>query len=330
MKELVKETGIAVVGVGYWGAKLVEEYLELSKKLKDIKLRAVVDGSPEALISIGDKFSLPRSMLKRSIDEVLEDPAITGVHIATPNETHYNFAMESIASGKNVLLEKPMCLTSSDAFRLARSAEKNNLVLLIGHIFRFNNAVNKVKEMYEKGAISGVRCIEMNWTSVMSPPANRDILFDLAPHPIDILNHIFEEWPVQVYAKGHSYERKEVGQEEVAYLTLDFPDSIIASVVLSWLHHGPRERSVNIIGEKSAVRIEAVEQTIQIFEKNNVQQIPISRNNTIESEITHFINCIKTNDPPINSALTGIMNVTVLEAMRKSINSSTAIKVIGS
>ena len=330
MIELVKENGIAVVGAGYWGAKLVEEYLALSKKLKDLELRAVVDGSPEALISIGDKFSLPRSMLKRNIDEVLEDPAITGVHIATPNETHYSLAMKSIASGKNVLLEKPMCLVSSDAFRLARSAEKNNLVLLIGHIFRFNNAINKVKEMYEKGSISGVRCVEMKWTSAMSPPANRDILFDLAPHPIDILNHIFEEWPVQVYAKGYSYERKKVGQEEVAYLTLDFPDNIIASVALSWLHHGPRERTVNIIGENNAVRIEAVEQTIQVFEENNVQEIPINRNNTIESEITHFINCIKTNDPPINSALTGIMNVTVLEAMRRSINSSTAIKVIGS
>jgi UDP-N-acetylglucosamine 3-dehydrogenase len=328
--ELVKETGIAVVGVGYWGAKLVEEYLALSKKLKVLKLHAVVDGSPEALTSIGDKLSLPRSMLKRNIDEVLEDPTITGIHIATPNETHYTFAMKSIASGKNVLLEKPMCLTSSDAFRLARSAEKNNLVLLIGHIFRFNNAINKVKEMYEKGAISGVRCVEMKWTSAMSPPANRDILFDLAPHPIDILNHIFEEWPAKVYAKGHSYERKKVGQEEVAYVTLDFPDNIIASVALSWLHYGPRERTVNIICEKSAVRMEAVEQTMQIFEKNNVKQIPIKRNNTIESEITHFINCIQTNDPPINSALTGIMNVTVLEAMRKSINSSTAIKVIGS
>jgi UDP-N-acetylglucosamine 3-dehydrogenase len=171
--------------------------------------------------------------------------------------------MNSIASGKNILLEKPMCLTSGDAFRLARSAEKANLVLLIGHIFRFNNAINKVKEMYEKKEITGVRCVELRWASSMPPPADRDILFDLAPHPIDILNHIFEEWPLQVYVRGQSYQRKKVGQEEVAYITLDFPGDLIASVTLSWLHHGHRERTVNIITEKSAIRMESVEQTIR-------------------------------------------------------------------
>ena len=327
---LAKEIGIAVIGAGYWGCKLVEEYLALSRKLQDVKLRFVVDDSPEVLRRIGERFSLPQSMLKRDIDEVLEDSGVVGMHIATPNETHYNLAMNSIASGKNVLLEKPMCLTSSNAFRLARAAEKNRLVVLIGHIFRFNNAINKVKELYEKGEITDVRCVELRWTSSMSPPANRDILFDLAPHPIDILNHIFEEWPFQVYVKGQSFERKKIGQEEVAYITLDFPGDMIASVTLSWLHRGYRERTVNIISEKSAIRIEAVDQTIFMLENGRIREMLVNRNNTIESEITHFINCINNSDPPINSALTGIMNVTVLEAMRKSINNSTVTKVVGS
>jgi len=327
---LTNDIGIAVVGTGYWGNKLIEEYLSLSNKLQCVKLRAVVDGSPEILRNVGEKFSLPKSMLKQSIDEVLEDPEITGVHIATPNDTHYDLAMKAITAGRNVLLEKPMCLTSSEAFKLARSAEKNNLVLLIGHIFRFNNAINKIKDMYEKKELTSVRCIELRWASSMSPPPNRDILFDLAPHPIDILNHIFEEWPVQVYAKGKSYERKKAGLEEVAYITLDFPDNIIALVTLSWLHHGCRERSVNIISEKSMIRIEAVDQKIRLFENGNTKEIPIQRNNTIESEIGHFINCIKNNDPPINSALTGMMNVPVLEALKKSIQNAAVAKVIGS
>src|SRR3972149_681027 len=263
---MANDVGIAVVGAGYWGNKLIEEYLALSNKQQDVKLRTIVDGSPEILRNVGDRFSLPRSMLKQDFDEVLKDPEITGVHIATPNETHYDFGMKAIASGKNVLLEKPMCLTSSDAFKLARSAEKNNLVLLIGHIFRFNNAINKVKDMYEKKELTGVRCIELRWASAMPPPPNREILFDLAPHPIDILNHVFEEWPVQVYAKGKSYERKKAGLEEVAYITLEFPDNIIASITISWLHHGHRERTVDIITERSSVRIDAVDQTIRLFE----------------------------------------------------------------
>jgi len=327
-ENLSKRINIAVIGAGYWGTKLVNEYLALSKKRHDLKLQAIADKSPESLCSIRERFSLPDSMLKKDYDKILEDPKITGVHIATPNETHYEIAMKAIAAGKNILLEKPMCLTSSDAFRLARQAEKNGAVLLIGHIFRFNNAVNRVKQMVENGEIDKVRCLELRWVSAMSPPHGRDIIFDLAPHPVDILNHIFEEWPTKVYAEGRSYERKKAGLEEVAFVTMEFPGDIVASLTLSWVHHGPRERTVFIINEKNAIKIEAVEQTITLFEKGAKKEILVERNNTIESEINHFIDRIKNGVPPINSPLIGVRNVTVLEAMRKSLQEDKVVSVV--
>jgi UDP-N-acetylglucosamine 3-dehydrogenase len=326
---LVEKTKIAVVGAGYWGSKLVNEYQALSKKRPDVRLCAVVDGSSAVLRKIGDRFSLPDSMLKENYDDVLSDPEVVGVHIATPNETHYDFAMKAINAGKHVLLEKPMCLTSSDAFRLARTAEKSNLVLLIGHIFRFNNALNKIKEMVEQKELVDLRCLELRWASALPPPSNRDILFDLAPHPIDILNLLLEEWPTEVYVKARSYERRTVGQEEVAYITLDFPEDIMATVTLSWLHYGHRERTVNIISKDRSVKIEAVNQKVTMFENGEAKEIPIEKNNTIESEITHFVNCIGKDDPPINSALTGIMNVTVLEAMARSLKEDKVTQIIG-
>jgi predicted dehydrogenase len=267
-------------------------------------------------------------MLKNDYDEILEDPKIVGVHIATPNETHYELAMKAIAAGKNVLLEKPMCLNSRDAFRLARQAEKNGAVLLIGHIFRFNNAINKVKQMVENGEINGVRCLELRWVSAMPPPPGRDIIFDLAPHPVDILNHIFEEWPTKLYVKGRSYERRKVGLEEVAFATMEFPGDVFASLTLSWIHHGPRERTILIINEKNAIMIEAVEQRITLFEKDIKKEIFVERNNTIESEINHFIDRIKNGVPPINSPLIGVRNVTVLEAMRKSLREDKVVSVV--
>jgi len=320
---------LAVIGAGYWGTKLVDEYLALSKKHHDIRLKAIVDESSEKLRNIGKRFSLPSSTLKKNCDEILEDPDIIGVHIATPNETHWELATKSIGAGKHVLLEKPMCLTSSDAFKLARYAEKDNLVLLIGHIFRFNNAINKVKEMVEKKEIDDIRCVELRWVSMMSPPRGRDVIFDLAPHPIDILNHILEEWPTQVYVKGRSYERKKTGLEEVAFATLEFPRDIIATITLSWIHSGPRQRTVTVINEKNTTKIEAVEQKITVFKNNGAIKIPVERNNTIEFEISHFVNCIKNNDPPINSALTGVMNVAILDAMRKSMQEDRVASIIG-
>lgn len=324
---LSKSINIAVIGAGYWGTKLVYEYLALSKKRQDLRLQAIADKSPESLYKIRDRFSLPDSMLKKNYDEILEDPKITGIHIATPNETHYELAMKAIAAGKNVLLEKPMCLNSSDAFRLARQAEKNGAVLLIGHIFRFNNAINKVKQMVENGEINGVRCLELRWVSNMPPPPGRDIIFDLAPHPVDILNHIFEEWPTKLYAKGRSYERRKVGLEEVAFVTMEFPGDVVASLTLSWIHHGPRERTVFIINEKNAIMVEAVEQRITLFEERAKKEIFVERNNTIESEINHFIDRIKNGVPPINSPLIGVRNVTILEAMRKSLHEDKVVSV---
>ena len=320
---------LAVIGAGYWGTKLIGEYLALSKKRQDVRLLAVADVSPEKLLRVSEKFLLSNSMLKKNYNEILNDPKITGVHVATPNETHYEIATKAIAAGKHVLLEKPMCLGSGDAFRLARYAEKNSSVLLIGHIFRFNNAINKVKELVEKKVVNGIRCVELRWASFMPPPPGRDIIFDLAPHPVDILNHIFEEWPTHVYVNAHSYERKKAGLEEVAFAIFNFPEDIIASVIMSWIHHGTRQRTATIVSKKNTIKMEAVEQTITVYENGQTREISIERNNTIESEINHFVDRIKNNDPPINSALTGAMNVTVLEAMRKSLQERRVTPIIG-
>lgn len=320
---------LAVIGTGYWGTKLIREYLAASKNRNDVKLRAITDVSNERLSRVRDIFSLPKSMIKMDCNQILNDPEITGVHIATSNETHYEIAIKAIASGKHVLLEKPMCLNSSDAFKLARCAEKNSSILLIGHIFRFNNGINKIKELLEKKQISETRYIEMKWTSLIPPPPGRDVIFDLAPHPIDILNHIFEEWPTQVYVKALSYERKSFGLEEAAFATFSFPHNIIVSVMMSWIHHGPRERTIIITSKNNTIRVDAVDQEITVYEKGQSREILVDRNNTIEAEINHFVESIKNNGPRINSALTGAMNVTVLQAMRQSLKEDKVISIFG-
>lgn len=322
-------TNLAVIGAGYWGTKLIGEYNTLSQNQKDVKLCAIADSSPQKLSEISQRWSFPSAMLKKSYIEVIEDPEIDGVHIATPSQTHYEIAKSAIEAGKHVLLEKPMCLKSSEALKLARLAEKKNSVLLIGHIFRFNNAINKVKDMIEKGELGETRYIDLRWTASIQPPPCRDIVFDLAPHPIDILNHLFEEWPSHVHLTARSYEHKKVGCEEVAFATLDFPGDIIALIELSWLQRGPRQRMLTIVNKNSTLKVEAVQQTITLFENGQTKEIPITPNNTIESEIAHFIGRIKNNDAPINSALTGIMNVTVLDTMRKSLQTGNVTSTMG-
>jgi predicted dehydrogenase len=307
---------IAVIGAGYWGTKVITEYAALAKKRTDVRLVGIADVSTERLSFLKNQLSPLNLTLETDYSRILEDPEITGVHIATSNETHYEIASKAIAAGKHVLLEKPMSLNYGEAFRLARTAEKQASVLLIGHIFRFNNAVNKIKELYEKGNISKPLYVQMTWSALLPPPSGREIIFDLAPHPIDILNHIFEEWPIQVYVKAVSCCRKKVGLEEVAFATFVYPDNMPVTVSLTWLHHAPRIRELTFTNKNSTTIVDVAEQKIAMYEEGHAQLIPVSPNNTIEAEINHFIDAIKNSDPPINSALTGAMNVTVLQAMR--------------
>jgi UDP-N-acetylglucosamine 3-dehydrogenase len=318
---------VAVIGSGYWGTKLIGEYLNFAKKTDELQLGAIADVSRERLLQIKGIYSLSDVKLETEYTKVLNDPTITGVHIAVSNEQHFEIASKAIALGKHVLLEKPMALNSVDAFKLVRQAEKNGSTLLIGHIFRFNNAVNKIKELIENKEISDPRYIELKWSSLLFPLPDRDVIFDLAPHPIDILNHIFEEWPTQVFAKGFSYDRQKVGREEIAFVTLSFPNDVLCSVCVSWIDHGPRERAMVLTNKSSSIKLDVVNQTIRVYEKGISKEMPIERNNTIEAEITHFFNAIRNNDPPINSGLTGAMNVTILQAVRQSLAENKAIPI---
>jgi len=143
--------GVAVVGVGYWGRKLVEEYLLLSKRRSDVELVAVADVSKERLMRISSEFGLPTSMLYADHHELLGDDRVDAVHIATPNETHFRIARDFLEAGKHVLLEKPMATSSREAFKLARMAEELDLVLLVGHIFRFKTPLRRPGTLSRRG-----------------------------------------------------------------------------------------------------------------------------------------------------------------------------------
>ena len=310
--------GVAVVGVGYWGRKLVEEYLLLSKRRSDVELVAVADVSKERLMRISSEFGLPTSMLYADHHELLGDDRVDAVHIATPNETHFRIARDFLEAGKHVLLEKPMATSSREAFKLARMAEELDLVLLVGHIFRFNNALKKARDLIEEGAIGEPYYVELRWTARLEPLPKRDVIFDLAPHPIDIVNYLLDEWPSLVSAMAKSYVRKTAGLEEVAFISSELPDDIMAHISLSWLSTGPKIRNVQVVGSGGLIDVDALSQSLTLYRVGGCEKIEVRPNNTIESMISHFVDRIINGDPPCNSALIGAITVSVLEAIRES------------
>lgn len=332
---------MAVFGAGYWGTKLCREYAAIEKSTRDVSLAWVVDASTSALDRIKNELERTERIFCTDYRTALHSGDIDAVHIALPSPLHYTCARAALEAGKNVLVEKPMALSSRDAYKLASLAEQQGLVLQVGHVFRFNAALRMVRQMIREGSVGKVFYAKLEWTTNDIPAGERDIVFDLAPHPIDVLNHLLDEWPINVDAVGESYHRGKEALEEMAFINLEFPDRVAANVYLSWIQHGGKDRLVRVVGEKGTLLCDALNQTVTLSTKEGVSKVPESLfpklgaynhngllpesgdngavpNNTIRDMQLHFLDTIKGRGPQFNSALIGARNVEVLEAITRA------------
>jgi len=313
------QLNMAVIGAGYWGKKIIYEYLNIVRKRPNVNVAMVCDLDDKNLDYCRDAYNIFEEKLTRSYQDVINSSNVNAVHICTPNETHYKICKEALQSGKHVLLEKPMTLASKQAFELVNIATSKNLILQAGHIFRFNNALKKIRKLIQQNYFGDIYYLKLQWTNLISPPPNRDIIFDLAPHPIDIVHLLFSQWPTKVTCKAGAYRRKE--PEEVAYILTELNRNTMIHIELSWLQPG-RTRELTVVGSKRCATVDCLNQTIQIHENNSnkTYDLEVQRNNTIETEITHFVNCVSHQQQrSMNSGLIGAKNVEVLEHIRKSL-----------
>jgi predicted dehydrogenase/predicted transcriptional regulator len=304
-----------VIGAGYWGKKLVYEYASAQCNKGNIRLAGVCDLSPTALAFCKEKFSVNDELLTDSAEDLMGDPKISAVHIATPNQTHYALAKMALEAGKDVLVEKPMTLDSREAYELVDLAASRELVLHVGHIFRFNSALSKAREMLNKGSIGKIFYARIQWTDSQYFP-ERDIIFDLGPHPVDVLNQLLDSWPTQVSGFARGY-RNSKNHEEIAYGIAEFDNGVFAHMELSWLHP-MKVREASIVGSEGALVVDCNHQRLTLHRPSGIIEVPVSASNTIGSEIDWFADCVGKRCLDIESGLIGARTVEVLEAMRKS------------
>lgn len=316
---------VGVVGAGYWGKKVISEYSAFAKENPNVALSHICDIQEENLLNCSEFFHSPSCLLK-SFDELLALDQIDAIHICTPNETHYEFCKKALMAGKHVLLEKPMTLNSREAFELYDLAKKEGLTLQVGYIFRFNNALSEVRKLIREKFFGDLYYLRLQWTTLMLPTPKRDIIFDLGPHPIDIINYLLDTWPSKVTCKARAYTRNSL--PETMYATVELDKLVIANIELSWLQPG-KERRVDVIGSERCATIDCLNQSVLIFQNHGRKdyRIDIQRNNTILTEVKHFIDRITEDVKSVNSGLVGPMNVLVLENFRKSIAENKTIKI---
>lgn len=323
MKDSVK---VAVIGAGYWGMKVIREYLELARSDPKVDLLMVCDLQDEKLGYCNEVFDIAEKMLTRDYREALVSKDVDAVHICTPNETHYQICKEALSADKHVLLEKPMALNSKHAWELVGTAKSRGLILQVGHIFRFNNALRMMRDLIAQNYLGDLYYLKLQWTTLMASPLNRDIIFDLGPHPVDILSYLLKKWPTKVSCRARAYRRKLL--EELAYITMEYDDKLMAHIELSWLQPG-KVRQANIIGSERSAAVDCLNQSIGIYENGEVDKfnLDVVRNNTILDEVNHFVESILGGKNSNNQGSVGARNVAVLESLKKSLEEEKTVPI---
>lgn len=323
---------VGVIGAGYWGPNLIRNFYQLP----EAELKMVCDLSEERLQHIQDKF--PRVKTTRDYCELFESD-IEAVVIATPPSTHFRFATEAIKAGKHIMVEKPLARCSEEAEAIVKLGKEYGRVVMTGHTFLFNPAVTALKNIIESGEIGRVyyiNCTRVN-LGLYQPDVN--VVWDLAPHDVSLLMYVLGEDPVTASARGGMYVKP--GVHDVAYVTLNFQDQVLADLRVSWLDPN-KIRRITIVGSKKMVvydDIAPAESKVTIYDKGvDVQPYndtyeefhlayrygeavpyPLEWDEPLKLECLQFVNSIRTGKATISDGEMGLKVVQVLEAAQKSL-----------
>jgi predicted dehydrogenase len=255
---MLRPVSIAVVGLGYWGPNLVRSLYELP----EAEVVYVCDARPERFEQIGRRYpSIPQTT---SFDEVIGDPGVDAVALATTVSTHYELARRALEAGKHVFVEKPLAGSSAEAVALMQLAEESDLVLMPGHTFLYSPPVNRIRELIKSGELGEIYSISTSRVNLGLHQPDVSVVWDLAPHDFSILRYWLGELPLRVSALSRGCVLPDT--PDVAFIHLEFPSATIANVELSWLAPSKLRRTTVIGSRKMVVYDDTSVEPVRIFD----------------------------------------------------------------
>lgn len=327
--------GVAVIGYGYWGPNLVRNLAEIP----NARLLYVCDLSRDRLANFNLRY--PTVTTTDNMDEILRDPQVHAVVIATPVSSHYHLAMKALMAGKHVFVEKPMVATSEEARRLVDEAARRRLVLAVDHTFVHTGAVRKMREIADDG-LGEVYYYDSVRVNLGLFQHDVSVIWDLAVHDLSIMDYVLQEKPVAVSATGVSHVPGE--PENIAYLTLFFESTLIAHIHVNWL--APVKVRRTLIGGSSRMIVyDDLEpsEKIKVYDKgitlqgqpentgDKIQQMLVGYRTgdmhapkleaveALARELQEFVGCVQTGETPIADGHAGLRVVKILEAATQSV-----------
>ena len=331
---------IGVVGYGYWGPNIVRNFSDVP----GCQLVAVSDMRADRLAAVRSRFPAIRTFA--DANELIADRRIDAVVIVTPVSTHYDLAMQALAAGKHVLVEKPLASSTEQAARLVEEADRRGLVLSVDHTFVYTGAVRKMKELVASHTLGDIYYYDSVRVNLGLFQHDVNVIWDLAVHDLAIMDHVLPWQPVAVSATGMSHLDGE--PENIAFLTLFFQNRLIAHLHVNWLAPVKVRRTL-VGGSRKMIVYDDLEpsEKIKVYDKGvtvsgqngqgkgngNGQryrmlidyragdmcapQLDITE--ALSTEAKHFIQCVEASQPTLTDGQAGLRVVRVLEAATQSI-----------
>ena len=328
---MTRPVNVAVVGLGYWGPNLVRALHEVP----EAEVSTICDLDTENLTKIGRRF--PACRQTPELEDVLRDPSVEAVAIATPVSTHHGIASAALRAGKHVFVEKPLASSASEARDLIELADERDLLLMPGHTFLYSPPVRTVKRLIDSGELGEVYFISTSRVNLGLHQPDVSVAWDLAPHDFSILRYWLEETPSHVTALSRSCILP--GTPDVAFINLEFASKAIAHVEISWLAPGKLRRTT-IVGSRKMVVYDdtSAAEPVRIFDTGVMIKDPHSfgeykltyRTGDIVSphveaseplcvEMADFCEAIRRDFEPHSSAELGLEVVKMIEAVDVSL-----------
>jgi predicted dehydrogenase len=324
--------GIGLIGYGHWGPN----HARVFNQFQGSRVLIVSDASEARLAAAREQN--PGTETTRRFDDVLNHPDVSGVVIATPLTSHYSLVKAALFRGKDVLVEKPISYTSREAQELLEIAAENSRILMCGHVFLFNAGICKLREYIESGTLGRIYYIAATRTNLGPLRHDANVLYDLGSHDISIFHHLLGGRPLEVTACGESYLQH--GIEDVTFCCLEYPNSTLCHMHVSWLN--PRkERTLVIVGEKKMAVWDDTQllEPLRLYDKGLMQEprydsfghfqlvlrdadilIPkLKAEEPLKSQNQHFLDCLRTRSTPLTDGAFARDVVLTLEALQRSL-----------
>jgi predicted dehydrogenase len=251
-------TTVGVVGLGYWGPNLARNFDDLAA------LTWLCDADPEARERIASRY--PNTQLTANVDDLLADPNLEAIVVATPVPTHYPLAKRALEAGKHVLVEKPPAMHADEMDELVALAEERDLTLMPGHLLLYHPGVRKLKELIDAGELGDVLCVYGNRQNLGIVRTNENALWSLGVHDLSVILYLLDEDPVEAVAHGRDFLTD--GVEDVVFCYLRFPSGKIAHMHLSWLDPH-KMRRMTVVGDRKMAVFDdmELERKVTVYEK---------------------------------------------------------------